>query len=48
MDVASLGTKAVEGAARPLERIDDIQSSDGLALRVFRVGNRIANHLKRV
>ena len=34
-----LGTKTVERSAGPLQGINDIQSSDGLALSMLGVGN---------
>ena len=41
--VNCLSTEAVEGAALALESVDDIHSSDGLALGVFGVGDGIAD-----
>lgn len=37
------GTEAVEGAALPLERVDDIERSDGLALGMLCVGDRVTH-----
>jgi hypothetical protein len=39
-------TEAVERAARALERVHDVEGGDGLALRVFGVGDRVADDLK--
>ncbi len=38
-----LATKAVEGTALSLERIDDIERGDSLALGVFGVGDGITD-----
>ena len=38
-----LTTEPVEGAALPLERVDDVEGSDGLALRVLSVCDCIAD-----
>ena len=38
-----LSTEAVESAPLALERIDDVQSRDGLAARMLRVGDGIAD-----
>jgi len=38
-----LTTKAVEGTALSLERIDDVEGGDGLALSVFSVGDGITD-----
>lgn len=38
-----LTTEAVEGTALPLERVDDVEGCDGLALRVLSVGDCIAD-----
>ncbi len=40
---ARLSTEAVQGLALALEGIDDVKSSDGLALRVLSVGDGITN-----
>ena len=44
---SDLGTETVEGSARPFQGIDDIESSDGLALGMLSVGNRVTDDLKR-
>ena len=41
---AYLTAEAVEGAALALERVHDVHGRDGLAARVLRVGDRIADH----
>ena len=38
-----LTTETVEGAALALERVDDVQRRDGLALGVLGVGDRVAD-----
>ena len=38
-----LTTESVEGAALPLESIDDVHGSDGLSLGVLRVGDSITD-----
>ena len=38
-----LTTETVEGAALPLERVDDVEGGDGLALGVLSVGDCIAD-----
>merc|ERR1712146_867951 len=40
-----LSAEAVEGASLPLEGIDDVHGRDGLAPRVLRVGDRVADHV---
>ena len=42
-----LGTETVEGSARPLQGVDDIEGSDGLALGMLSVGDRVTNDLTR-
>ena len=39
----NLSTETVEGTARALECVDDVECSDSLALRVFCVGDRVAD-----
>ena len=41
--VRCLTTEAVEGAALPLERVDDVEGGDGLALGVLSVCDSIAD-----
>ena len=41
-----LSTETVEGPARALESVDDIKGSDRLALRMFRVGDRVTDNLQ--
>lgn len=41
--VGRLGAEAVEGASLALERVDDVEGRDGLAARVLRVGDGIAD-----
>merc|ERR1712098_86879 len=43
MLIACLTTESVEGAALPLEGIDNIHSGDGLPLGVFSVGDGITD-----
>ena len=38
-----LTTETVEGTALPLQRVDDVERCDGLALRVLSVGDGIAD-----
>ena len=40
-----LSTETVEGAARPLQGVDDIESGDGLPLGVLGVCDRVADDL---
>ena len=40
-----LAAKAVQRAALPLERIDDVQSRHGLAARVLGVGDRVTDDI---
>ena len=42
----NLSTETVEGTARALECVDDVECSDSLALRVFCVGDRVADDLE--
>lgn len=39
-----LGTEAVEGAALTLEGVDNVHGSDGLALGVISVGDRVTDN----
>ena len=41
----SLSTETVERTTGALECVDDVECSDSLALRVFCVGDRVANDL---
>ena len=43
-----LSTETVECAARAFESIDDVERSDGLALGVFSVCDRITNDLQKL
>ncbi|KAH3942269.1 hypothetical protein HBH98_212480 [Parastagonospora nodorum] len=40
----SLTTETVEGTALALERVDDVEGGDGLALGVLGVGDGVADH----
>jgi len=40
---AALRAEAVQGAALALERVDDVERGDGLALGVLGVGDRVAD-----
>ena len=42
----SLSTETVERTTRALECVDDVECSDSLALRVFCVGDRVADDLE--
>ena len=42
----TLSTETVEGTARALECVYDVERSDSLALRVFCVGDRVADDLE--
>jgi len=41
----SLTTETVEGPALPLESVDNVHGSDGLAASVLGVGDSVANHV---
>ena len=41
--MSCLTTETVEGAALPLEGVDDVEGGDGLALGVLSVGDGITN-----
>ena len=40
-----LSTESVEGSALSLERVDDVESGDGLALGVLGVSDGVADHV---
>ena len=42
---AALAAEAVEGAALPLEGVDDVEGGDGLPLGVLGVGHGVADHV---
>ena len=42
-----LSTETIEGAAGSLEGVDNVESGNGLSLRVFGVGDWITNDLKK-
>jgi len=44
MEAGRLTTEAVKGTALPLERVDDVEGGDGLALGVLGVGDGVADH----
>jgi hypothetical protein len=46
MDREHSCTETVEGAARALERVDDVEGGDGLALCVLSVGDGVADDLE--
>jgi hypothetical protein len=46
--VKSLDTETVEGTARALEGIDDIESSDSLSLGVLSVRDRVSDDLSMI
>jgi hypothetical protein len=46
--VKSLDTETVEGTARALEGIDDIESSDSLSLGMLSVRDRVSDDLSMV
>jgi hypothetical protein len=46
MEQHGLDTETVESAAAALERIDDIEGSDGFPLCMLCIGYRVADHLK--
>jgi hypothetical protein len=41
--LVGLDTKTVKGSSLSLERVDDVESGDGLSLGVLSVGDRISN-----
>ena len=42
----NLGTETIQSTARTLECVDDVERGDSLALRVFCIGDRVANDLR--
>merc|ERR1719430_405022 len=44
-ECTGLSAETVEGAALPLEGVDDVHGGDGLPLGVFGVGDGVADHV---